>query len=87
MTGAWPATIPRTKLGLPEVQIGILPAWGGSVRLPRLVGLPKALEIILTGKQLAGVPAKKAGLVDDIAYPEGMLSTAEKCSGAASAPR
>ena len=67
-----------TKLGLPEVQIGILPAWGGSVRLPRLVGLPKALEIILTGKQLAGVPAKKAGLVDEIAYPEGMLSTAER---------
>ena len=65
-----------TKLGLPEVQIGILPAWGGSVRLPRLVGLPKALEIILTGKQLAGVPAKKAGLVDEIAYPEGMLATA-----------
>ena len=68
-----------TKLGLPEVQIGILPAWGGSVRLPRLIGLPKALEIILTGKQLAGVPAKKAGLVDDIAYPEGMLATAERC--------
>ena len=60
-----------TKLGLPEVQIGILPAWGGSVRLPRLVGLPKALEIILTGKQLAGIPAKKAGLVDEIAYPRG----------------
>ena len=68
-----------TKLGLPEVQIGILPAWGGSVRLPRLIGLPKALEIILTGKQLAGVPARKVGLVDEIAYPEGMLSTAEKC--------
>lgn len=67
-----------TKLGLPEVQIGILPAWGGSVRLPRLVGLPTALQMILTGKQLAGVPAKKSGLVDDIAYPEGMLSTAEK---------
>ncbi len=67
-----------TKLGLPEVQIGILPAWGGSERLPRLVGLPKALEMILTGKQLAGVPARKAGLVDDIAYPEGMLATAER---------
>ena len=66
-----------TKLGLPEVQIGILPAWGGSVRLPRLVGLLKALEIILTGKQLAGVPALKAGLVDALAYPEGMLSVAE----------
>ena len=67
-----------TKLGLPEVQIGILPAWGGSVRLPRLVGLLKALEIILTGKQLAGVAARKAGLVDDLAYPEGMLSVAVK---------
>ena len=67
-----------TKLGLPEVQIGILPAWGGSVRLPRLVGLPKALEIILTGKQLAGVPAVKAGLADTLAYPEGMLSVAEE---------
>ena len=67
-----------TKLGLPEVRIGILPAWGGSVRLPRLVGLPKALEIILTGKQLAGVPALKAGLVDALAYPEGMLSVAEE---------
>ncbi len=66
-----------TRLGLPEVQIGILPAWGGSVRLPRLVGLPTALQMILTGKQLAGVPAKKSGLVDDIAYPEGMLATAE----------
>ena len=67
-----------TKIGLPEVQIGILPAWGGSVRLPRLIGLPKALEIILTGKQLAGVPAKKCGLVDDLAYPEGMLATAAR---------
>ena len=67
-----------TKIGLPEVQIGILPAWGGSVRLPRLIGLPKALEIILTGKQLAGVPARKCGLVDDLAYPEGMLATAER---------
>ena len=67
-----------TKLGLPEVQIGILPAWGGSVRLPRLVGLPKALEIILTGKQLAGVPAVKCGLADALAYPEGMLSVAEE---------
>ena len=67
-----------TKLGLPEVQIGILPAWGGSYRLPRLVGLPKALEMILTGKQLAGTSARKAGLADELAYPEGMLATAER---------
>ncbi len=66
-----------TKIGLPEVQIGILPAWGGSVRLPRLIGLPAALPIILAGKQHAGVPAKKIGLVDDIAYPEGLLSVSE----------
>ena len=72
--------IPPPNSGLPEVQIGILPAWGGSVRLPRVsIGLPKALEIILTGKQLAGVPARE-GLAwwMIIAYPEGMLSTAEK---------
>lgn len=67
-----------TKIGLPEVQIGILPAWGGSVRLPRLIGLPAALPIILAGKQHAGVPAKKIGLVDEIAYPEGLLDTAER---------
>lgn len=67
-----------TKIGLPETQLGILPAWGGSVRLPRLIGLPAALGLILAGKQLAAVPAQKAGLVDELAHPEYLLGVAKK---------
>lgn len=67
-----------TKIGLPETQLGILPAWGGSVRLPRLIGLPAALGIILAGKQLAAIPAQKAGLVDELAHPEYLLAAARK---------
>jgi 3-hydroxyacyl-CoA dehydrogenase/enoyl-CoA hydratase/3-hydroxybutyryl-CoA epimerase len=55
-----------TKLGLPETQLGIIPAWGGSTRLPRLLGLPKALELILGGKLLSGSQARKLGLVDAV---------------------
>ncbi|MFM8558318.1 MAG: enoyl-CoA hydratase-related protein, partial [bacterium] len=43
---------PRTRIGLPEVMLGILPAWGGTTRLWRLVGLPSALDLILTGRTL-----------------------------------
>src|SRR5213595_2159279 len=56
-----------TKLGLPEIQLGLLPAWGGSTRLPRLIGLPKALDVILGGKTPAARQALKYGLVDDLA--------------------
>jgi len=59
-----------TKIGLPETQLGILPGWGGSSRLPRLIGLPAALDLILGGKQLAGRQAKKLGLVDGVAARE-----------------
>jgi len=67
-----------TKIGLPETQLGILPAWGGSVRLPRLVGLPQALGVILTGKQLVAQQAQKIGLVDDVAQPEYVVAAARK---------
>lgn len=69
---------PSTKIGLPETQLGILPAWGGSVRLPRLIGLPAALGIILAGKQLVTVQALKAGLVDDAAQPEYLVAAARR---------
>jgi 3-hydroxyacyl-CoA dehydrogenase/enoyl-CoA hydratase/3-hydroxybutyryl-CoA epimerase len=67
-----------TKIGLPETQLGILPAWGGSTRLPRLIGLPKALDIILGGKTLAAKPALKCGMIDDIAPREYLVENASK---------
>jgi 3-hydroxyacyl-CoA dehydrogenase/enoyl-CoA hydratase/3-hydroxybutyryl-CoA epimerase len=67
-----------TKIGLPETQLGLLPAWGGSTRLPRLIGLPKALEVILGGKILAPKPAIKSGLVDELAPAEYLLQQAMK---------
>lgn len=56
----------KTVLGLPEVQLGLLPGSGGTQRLPRRVGISTALEMILTGKQLRAKQALKAGLVDEV---------------------
>lgn len=63
---------PKTILGLPEVQLGLLPGSGGTQRLPRLVGLSTALDMILTGKQLRPGQALKSGLVDEI-VPQSIL--------------
>jgi 3-hydroxyacyl-CoA dehydrogenase/enoyl-CoA hydratase/3-hydroxybutyryl-CoA epimerase len=54
----------KTKLGLPEVQLGLLPGSGGTQRLPRLIGLLPSLDIILTGKQLRPKKALKLGVVN-----------------------
>src|SRR6185295_2760382 len=67
-----------TKIGLPETQLGILPAWGGTTRLPRLIGLPKALDIILNGKMVAAKPALKFGMVDELVPKEYLLEIACK---------
>jgi 3-hydroxyacyl-CoA dehydrogenase / enoyl-CoA hydratase / 3-hydroxybutyryl-CoA epimerase len=72
------STDKSTKIGLPETQLGILPAWGGSVRLPRLIGLPQALGIILTGKQLVAQQALKVGMIDDVAHPEYLVAAARQ---------
>lgn len=62
----------KTVLGLPEVQLGLLPGSGGTQRLPRLVGVSTALDMILTGKQLRAKQALKAGLVDEV-VPQSIL--------------
>jgi 3-hydroxyacyl-CoA dehydrogenase / enoyl-CoA hydratase / 3-hydroxybutyryl-CoA epimerase len=56
---------PATKIGLPEVQLGIIPGFGGTTRLPRLVGLTAALELILTGKSVSASKAQRIGLIDE----------------------
>jgi 3-hydroxyacyl-CoA dehydrogenase / enoyl-CoA hydratase / 3-hydroxybutyryl-CoA epimerase len=60
---------PKVRVGLPEVQLGILPGFGGTQRLPRRVGLPIALDIILAGKSLPARPAARRGLVDLVVPP------------------
>lgn len=67
---------PETKIGLPETQLGILPAWGGTTRLPELLGLQDALPIILTGKIYPAVGAKRKGLVDEVVPKEHLKSFA-----------
>ncbi len=54
----------KTKIGLPEVKLGIQPGWGGTVRLPRLIGAPKAMGIILAGRAVSARAAKKLGFID-----------------------
>jgi 3-hydroxyacyl-CoA dehydrogenase/enoyl-CoA hydratase/3-hydroxybutyryl-CoA epimerase len=61
---------PSTQLGLPEVFLGLLPAWGGTQRLPRIVGLERALQIILAGKRLGAREALRWGLADAVAGSE-----------------
>lgn len=57
---------PKTKIGLPEVKLGIIPGWGGTQRLPRLVGFPEALSIILPGKIVPAAKAYRIKLVDKV---------------------
>ncbi|MGH8213197.1 MAG: 3-hydroxyacyl-CoA dehydrogenase NAD-binding domain-containing protein [Rhodanobacteraceae bacterium] len=71
---------PETKIGLPEVQLGIHPGWGGTARLPRLIGAPKALSMMLTGKPASARSALESGLIDRLAAPSALLETALECA-------
>jgi 3-hydroxyacyl-CoA dehydrogenase / enoyl-CoA hydratase / 3-hydroxybutyryl-CoA epimerase len=67
-----------TKVGLPETNLGILPAWGGSTRLPKLIGLPNALEAIMNGRTYPAEQALKLGMVDAIVHREQLIAFATK---------
>lgn len=67
-----------TRIGLPETQLGILPGFGGSVRLPRVVGLQASLDVILAGKLLNAKKAAKIGLVDFVVHPNLIENFAEQ---------
>jgi len=78
---------PGTRLGLPEVMLGIVPAWGGMRRLPRLAGAPAALDMLLTGKTIDARRAKKLGVADECVPTRIMMNTARGVLLAAPSPR
>jgi 3-hydroxyacyl-CoA dehydrogenase / enoyl-CoA hydratase / 3-hydroxybutyryl-CoA epimerase len=67
-----------TRIGLPETTLGLIPAWGGCTRLPRLIGAEKATEVILKGKLYPAQEALKLGLVDEIGPPDRLIDSARK---------
>jgi len=66
------------RLGQPEVKIGIIPGYGGTQRLPRLIGKGAALKLILTGEAISADEALRLGLVDEVVAPEQLLTRAEQ---------
>ena len=71
-------TLQLTKLALPEVKLGILPSWGGTTRLPRIINPTKAIELICTGRNVKQKEALKIGLVDSIVEYSEAMNTARK---------
>jgi len=69
---------PATRIGLPETTLGLIPAWGGCTRLPRLIGVEKAAEVIAKGKLYSAEEARKLGLVDGVASRDKLLELARK---------
>jgi len=78
---------PATRLGLPEVMLGIVPAWGGMRRLPRVAGAPAALDLLLTGRTIDARRAKKLGIADECVPPRIMMNTARGMILAVPPPR
>lgn len=69
---------PSTRIGLPETTLGLIPAWGGSTRLPRLIGAERATEVILNGKLYGASEAQKLGLVDEMVPREKLMEIAHR---------
>src|SRR5438445_2264952 len=77
---------PATRIGLRETTLGLMPAWGGSTRLPRLIGEDNAAEVILKGKLYSASEALKIGLVDEVASREQLLDAARRLIGKGKRP-
>jgi len=69
---------PRTRLGLPETQLGVIPGAGGTQRLPRLVGVRAALDMICGARQVKARPALRSGLVDEVVPPALLLDVSRR---------
>ncbi|MBX3726611.1 MAG: enoyl-CoA hydratase/isomerase family protein [Xanthomonadales bacterium] len=70
------ADTPETRLGLPEVKLGIHPGWGGLARLPHLIGAPEAMKLMLAGGSVAAGKARAIGLVDQVVPADRLLEAA-----------
>ncbi|MFO0823119.1 MAG: enoyl-CoA hydratase-related protein [Gemmataceae bacterium] len=70
-------TNPKVRLGLPEVTLGLIPGWGGTQRLPRIVGLEKASEMLTSGRPLEASEAAACGLVSQVADSASLVAAAE----------
>jgi Enoyl-CoA hydratase/carnithine racemase len=71
----------NAKMGLPEVSLGVIPGYGGTQRLPQLVGKGKAMELIMTAGMLTAEDAKNCGLVNYVTTQDNLLTLAEKLAG------
>src|SRR5438105_7805741 len=69
---------PATRIGLPETTLGLIPAWGGCTRLPRLIDVEKAAEVIVKGKLYSAQEALKVGLVDGVVWRDRLLNVARE---------
>ena len=78
---------PKTVLALPEVQLGVIPGMGGTQRLPRLIGVRNALDMILTGKNIRAKKALQMGLVDEMVHPAILLEIATRRATTTGSPR
>lgn len=67
---------PKTQIGFPEVKLGIFPGWGGTARVPRMIGLGNAVELITGGESIGGQAAVRMGLVTDLAPANNLLDAA-----------
>lgn len=68
----------KTKIGLPETKLGFIPGWGGTIRLPRQIGIEKALDLIAGGNEVDAKKAWRLGLVDEVVEPADLLKRAEE---------
>ena len=72
----------QAKFGLPEVKLGLIPGYGGTQRLPRLIGRGPALQMILTGEPIDGAEAARLGLANAVVEPDALLGAARKLAAA-----
>ena len=68
----------KTKIGFPEVMLGLLPGGRGATLIPRMISLPKGLDLLLTGRQLDATRARRLGLIDEVVSPAILAEVARK---------